>query len=186
MDLTQVNTSYYLGQSYHMGRNNNIQWFIQGAPNPPVAITGVPVVKSFSWRKENNQPKILIKSLITKYQKLKKLTLHDWDPQHSKKIPLPQIHPPIHPLPSHTTHVTHAPTVNAIFTKWINGMYFCTKKLILFPDKETMLQIIPPVFKKHFANLRCIIDCSEVFIQGPTNYLARSLMYSRYKKHTIQ
>ena len=53
-------------------------------------------------------------------------------------------------------------TVNAIFTKWINAMYFRTKNLILFPDKETVLQIIPPVFKKHFPNLRCIIDCSEV------------------------
>ena len=28
--------------------NNNIQLFIHGAPNPPVAITGVPVVKSIS------------------------------------------------------------------------------------------------------------------------------------------
>ena len=31
---------------------NNIQLFIQGAPNPPVAITGVPVVKSISQKKE--------------------------------------------------------------------------------------------------------------------------------------
>ena len=33
-------------------------------------------------RRKKNQPKVLIKSLITKYQKLKKLTLHDRGPQH--------------------------------------------------------------------------------------------------------
>ena len=73
---------------------------------------------------------------------------------------------------------------NKIFTKWINVMHFRTKKFIIFPEEETVHKIIPPVFKKHFPNLCCIIDCTEIFIERPTNYLARALTYSRYKKHT--
>ena len=86
--------------------NNNIQLFIQGAPNPLVAITGVPVVKSISLKKgKNNQSKILIKSLITKYQKLKKLTLRDQGPQHSKKKIINKKFPALNPpVLSHTTH----------------------------------------------------------------------------------
>ena len=32
-------------------------------------------------------------------------------------------------------------SVNQIFTKWINGLYFRTEKLIIFPEKETVRKI---------------------------------------------
>ena len=93
-----------------------MQLFIQGAPNPPVAITAVPVVKSISQKKgKNNQSKILIKTPITKYQKLKKLTLRYRDPQHSKKKRInkkfPASNPPAHTFPpfTHNPCYTHTP-----------------------------------------------------------------------------
>ena len=42
-DLFHAGSALIKRKSY-----NNIQLFIQGAPNPPVAFTGVPVVKSIS------------------------------------------------------------------------------------------------------------------------------------------
>ena len=74
------------------------------------------------WLKElvrrkgkNSQSKILIKSLITKYQKLKKPTLCDRGPQHSKKKRInkkfPASNPPAHTFPpfTHNLCYTHTP-----------------------------------------------------------------------------
>ena len=42
---------------------------------------------------------------------------------------------------------------------------------------------MPNVFIKHFQNVRCTIDCSEIFIEQPTSFQARAQTYSNYKKH---
>ena len=42
---------------------------------------------------------------------------------------------------------------------------------------------MPAVFKELYPNCRCIIDCSEIFIETPRNFDARSKTYSNYKKH---
>ena len=34
-----------------------------------------------------------------------------------------------------------------------------------------------------YPNARCIIECSEVFIDRPLSYQARAQTYSNYKKH---
>ena len=62
--LQYLETELVKYQKSNNDNNNNIQLFIQGAPNPPVVITRVPVVKSISYKRENNQPKIPIKMII--------------------------------------------------------------------------------------------------------------------------
>ena len=38
-------------------------------------------------------------------------------------------------------------------------------------------------FKKHYSKVRCIIDCSEIFIERPTSLQARAKTFSNDKKH---
>ena len=42
---------------------------------------------------------------------------------------------------------------------------------------------MPPAFKQLYPNCVCIIDFSEIFTDIPTRFEARSIMYSKYKKH---
>ncbi len=42
---------------------------------------------------------------------------------------------------------------------------------------------MPAAFRKHFSNVKCIIDCFEIFIQRPVSFHARAATYSNYKKH---
>ena len=62
-------------------------------------------------------------------------------------------------------------------------MYVKMKSCIRWLDKETVRQTLPNVFIKHFQNVRCTIDCSEIFIEQPTSFQARAQTYSNYKKH---
>ena len=56
-------------------------------------------------------------------------------------------------------------TVSRIFHKLLDVMYVRMKPCIRWPDKETVRQTSPNVFVKHFQSVRCIIDCSEIFIE---------------------
>ena len=70
------------------------------------------------------------------------------------------------------------------FWKWINLLYAKLAFYIKFQDRETIFDIIPPVFKSKFPRLTCIIDCFEIFIDSPKNLKARAQCYSNYKNHT--
>lgn len=57
--------------------------------------------------------------------------------------------------------------------------------LIVWPEKEAIIRNLPKAFKhtRAYKNTRVIIDCSEIFIQRPSNLLARNITYSKYKHH---
>ena len=74
-------------------------------------------------------------------------------------------------------------TVSRIFHKWLECMYCRLKTCIRWPDKETVRKTLPIAFQKHHSRVRCIIDCTEVFIERPTSLQARAQTYSNYKKH---
>ena len=74
-------------------------------------------------------------------------------------------------------------TVSRTFHKWLESMYIRLKPCIRWPDKETVRKTLPIAFKKHYSKVRCIIDCTEVFIERPTSLQARAQTYSNYKKH---
>jgi hypothetical protein len=54
---------------------------------------------------------------------------------------------------------------------------------IVWPDDATLQKALPMCFRKHFMNIKCIIDCFEVFIERPVSFQARASTYSNYKKH---
>ena len=74
-------------------------------------------------------------------------------------------------------------TVSTIFDRWLDIMYSRLKFLIAWPTREVVQHNMPEIFKQLYPNCRCIIDCSEVFIETPENFDARSKTYSNYKKH---
>ena len=74
-------------------------------------------------------------------------------------------------------------TVHRIINRWIEIMYHRLKFLICWPSLDVIQHNLPPVFKELYPNCRCIIDCSEIFIETPHNFSARSATYSNYKKH---
>ena len=74
-------------------------------------------------------------------------------------------------------------TVSRIFHKWLDVMHTRLGKCIRWPDRETVCKTLPVAFQKHYPQVRCIIDCSEIFIERPTSFQARAQTYSNYKKH---
>ena len=74
-------------------------------------------------------------------------------------------------------------TVCSIFHKWIEAMFICLKFLIMWPPKDVIKANMPQMFKDLYLNARCIIDCSEIFIEHPLSYQPRAQTYSNYKKH---
>uniref|UniRef100_A0A1X7TTH8 DDE Tnp4 domain-containing protein n=1 Tax=Amphimedon queenslandica TaxID=400682 RepID=A0A1X7TTH8_AMPQE len=74
-------------------------------------------------------------------------------------------------------------TVSRIFDKWIDALYARLQFLIKWPSREICTQNMPPFIKELYPACRCIIDCTEIFIEKPSGYVARSKTFSNYKKH---
>ena len=63
-------------------------------------------------------------------------------------------------------------------------MHVELKCLIQWPETIAHRHNLPCDFQKHFPNVRCIIDRSEIFIERPIALQARvgTCIYSNYKK----
>ena len=57
-------------------------------------------------------------------------------------------------------------------------------RLIYWPERQELWNTMPKCFQFSFGNrTTVIIDCFEVFIERPTNLLARAQTFSSYKHH---
>ena len=75
-------------------------------------------------------------------------------------------------------------TVSRTFLTMIHVMYMRMKSLIIWPGREELRLTMPMEFRKHFGvKVATIIDCFEVFIERPSNLLARASTWSSYKHH---
>ncbi len=75
-------------------------------------------------------------------------------------------------------------TISAIFHEWLNIMAQRFTSLIHWPSREEIKKNLPALFRSPpFNSVRCIIDCSEIFIDRPTSLSARAMTYSNYKSH---
>ena len=75
-------------------------------------------------------------------------------------------------------------TVSRIFLKWLTIMDIRLQPLVLWPDREDLRRTMPDCFKVSFSDhVVVIIDCFEVFIERPSNLLARAVTWSTYKHH---
>ena len=75
-------------------------------------------------------------------------------------------------------------TISKIILKWLKLADIRLSGLIHWPDRDSLQKTMPECFKKSFgAKVAVIIDCFEIFIERPSNLLARAATWSNYKHH---
>ncbi|CAL9683175.1 unnamed protein product [Knipowitschia caucasica] len=71
--------------------------------------------------------------------------------------------------------------VSKIVRFWFPVMASVLKPLIKWPSKGATLKSMPKAFRRNFKRCRCIIDCTEIFIERPSDLTARAQTWSNYK-----
>ena len=79
--------------------------------------------------------------------------------------------------------MVHSSTVSRVFHRVINVLFIKLKPLILWPERDILLATMPMCFRKHCPRCTVIIDCFEIFIERPSNQLAKAQTFSTYKHH---
>uniref|UniRef100_A0A6P7H041 Uncharacterized protein LOC114345171 n=1 Tax=Diabrotica virgifera virgifera TaxID=50390 RepID=A0A6P7H041_DIAVI len=75
-------------------------------------------------------------------------------------------------------------TCSSYFNIIISILYQKLKTLIIWPEQEVAQKNIPSCFKEVFQDrTSVIIDCFEVPIEKPSNYLTQQQCWSNYKHH---
>jgi hypothetical protein len=73
--------------------------------------------------------------------------------------------------------------VSSIFCTWIKMMSEELSWLIQWPSRSQIKKTLPACFKKNYSKVRCIIDCSEIFIETPSSLEVQAACWSDYKHH---
>ena len=68
-------------------------------------------------------------------------------------------------------------TASDLFQEWMDVMFDHLRTFIKSPTQE----IVPTSI--YASRARCIIDCSDIFIEGLSSFQPRAKTYSNYKKH---
>ena len=75
-------------------------------------------------------------------------------------------------------------TMSRIFNTWIVYLVNRLSCFIMWPSRDQLWKTMPMCFQYTFGRkVTVIIDCFEVFIERPTNLLARAQTFSSYKHH---
>ena len=75
-------------------------------------------------------------------------------------------------------------SVCRVFSKWIEAMDILLSFLIIWPDRKSIQKTMPFCFKRNYGlRIASIIDCFELFIEKPSDLLAKSCTWSQYKHH---
>ena len=73
---------------------------------------------------------------------------------------------------------------SSTFQTWIRLMRKELSWLILWPSKAATRKNLPSCFRRWYSKVRCIIDCTEIFIETPSSLDIQAQCYSDYKHHT--
>ena len=75
--------------------------------------------------------------------------------------------------------------VSRVFSAWLIVMDIRLSPLISWPDSEDLNRTMTQCFIDYFGfKTTVIVDCFEIFIDKPTNLMARAQTYSNYKLTT--
>lgn len=75
-------------------------------------------------------------------------------------------------------------TVQRIINSWMEAMDVRLSPLIHCPERDSLKATMPQCFQYSFwKTTTVIIDCFEIFINRPSNLLARAQTFSNYKHH---
>uniref|UniRef100_UPI00358FD37A potassium voltage-gated channel subfamily V member 2 n=1 Tax=Myxine glutinosa TaxID=7769 RepID=UPI00358FD37A len=75
-------------------------------------------------------------------------------------------------------------TVSRNFHRVLDVMFVKTQSLIHWPSRDALRLSVPSSFRKFFRKYAVIIDCTEVFMEQPSNLLSRAQVWSNYKHHS--
>ena len=71
-----------------------------------------------------------------------------------------------------------------IFVTWVRFISkFLGNSVIGWLPKEVIISNLPECFKGHYRNTRCVIDCTEIYIERPKSLYVQAATWSDYKKH---
>ena len=70
-----------------------------------------------------------------------------------------------------------------IVNTWITFLARELHCLVFWPDKNQIRCFMPEPLRQKYPSLRCIIDCSETFIERPRDLKLQASTWSDYKKH---
>ena len=72
-----------------------------------------------------------------------------------------------------------------MFLSWIDVLDPRLLHLIKWPARVELIATMPLLFHKYFGtNVAVIIDCFEVFINKPSNHLAKACTWSQFRHHS--
>ena len=75
-------------------------------------------------------------------------------------------------------------TASRIFSSWMVVLDAKLSTLIFWPEREQLWNTMPVCFQYAFGKkVTVVIDCFELFIERPSNLLARAQTFSSYKHH---
>ena len=75
-------------------------------------------------------------------------------------------------------------TCSMIFSTWIKLLsQLHGNASLVWLQRKTIHQHLPDVFKGKHAKTRCIIDCSEVYVERPKSLHNQAATWSDYKKY---
>ena len=77
----------------------------------------------------------------------------------------------------------HSCTISRTFMHVMEVLYVKLKRLVIWPDRDKLLKTMPMDFHLNFPKCVVIFGCFEIFLERPTNLLARAQTYSSYQHH---
>ena len=78
----------------------------------------------------------------------------------------------------------HPSTVSRNFHRVLEVAAGATAFLIKWPERDVLRLTMPLSFRRFFKKCCVIIDCTEVFMERPSDLLARAQVWSNYKHHS--
>ncbi|XP_077513952.1 uncharacterized protein LOC144124886 [Amblyomma americanum] len=74
-------------------------------------------------------------------------------------------------------------TVSAMYSFWVNFLYEMLIQVPMWPSRNTVDLFMPDKFKELYPSTRIVLDCTEIFIENPSDYKTQSDTFSSYKGH---
>lgn len=76
----------------------------------------------------------------------------------------------------------HRTSISRIFYETLDNLAQACKNFVFWPSRATVDNRMPEEFKEFYKNCRCIIDCTEIKIDAPSNVSQANYYWSHYKK----
>ncbi|KAM7289065.1 uncharacterized protein ISCGN_003207 [Ixodes scapularis] len=77
----------------------------------------------------------------------------------------------------------HISTVSRVWTFWIGYLADYLAQLNYWPSRQVVNKHMPECFIEAYPSTRVILDCTEIFIETPSDFRVQSDTYSSYKCH---